>query len=69
MQDAPTVAAQALRQEAIPFVPSGQHGQGFESSVPGIESAHGICSAVDATLPAVGPAAGANVDACAATST
>lgn len=50
-------------------VPSGQQGQGFESSVCGIESAHGI-SAVPALAPLpMADAIGADRSACPATST
>ena len=46
-----TEAVHALRQAATPTVPSGQQGQGFESSVGwGIESAQGISDAAAALV-------------------
>ena len=47
---------QELKQPAMVVVPSGQHGQGFESSAFAIESAHGISAALpveEAWRPAV----------------
>lgn len=64
---APMLAVQELKQAATVFVPSGQHGQGVESSAAGIKSAHGISELAVALAAAI--AAGANDSACAAMST
>ena len=63
------LAVQELKQAATVFVPSGQHGQGVESSTEGIESAHGISELAVALAAAVAIAAGANDSAWAAMST
>ena len=68
MLSAATDPVQALKQAATPAVPSGQHGQGFESSVCGIESAHGISVAADEPLPARAEVTGADSNTCPSTS-
>ena len=62
-------AVQALKQPAMLVVPSGQHGQGFESSGAGIESAQGMSAALVPTADAIAVAIGADSNSCAATST
>ena len=62
---AATAAVQALRQAAMPFVPSGQHGQGFESSTIGMEAAHGISVALLVAEVVVAATTGADSKSCA----
>jgi hypothetical protein len=62
-------ATQALRQAAMLDVPSGQQGQGFESSDCGIESAHGISAAPTLAALPMADAIGADSSTCPATRT
>jgi hypothetical protein len=59
---------QALKHAATPVVPSGQHGQGLESSACGMESAQGISLAGDVSVPARAVATGADSSTCPSTS-
>jgi hypothetical protein len=60
---APTVAVQELKQAATVLTPSGQQGQGLESSAAGIELAQGISDVAAAWAAAIAVAAGANESA------
>ena len=61
------VAIHELRHAAAPDSPSGQQGQGVESSAAGIESAHGI-SALDEPPADIVATTGADMSTCPATS-
>lgn len=63
------LAVQALKQPAMLVVPSGQQGQGFESSGFAIDSAQGILAVLVPSADAIAVTAGADSKSCAATST
>ena len=63
------LAVHALKQPAMVVVPAGQHGQGFESSAFGIESAHGISAVLSLVEADIAVTIGADSKSCAAAST